>query len=516
MPRATSSPSGIDLNVLFITADQWRGECLGVAGHPLVKTPNIDALAAEGVTFLNHYANAAPCSPARACLYTGLYQQTNRVVRNGTPHAHRFDNVALAARRAGYTPTQFGYSDQSADPTIVPAGDPRLLTYEGVLPGFDVRVKLPEDEKPWLSWLRAQGVDFADREAAHLHVGSTERISNAPPAYSAEQTQTAFLANEFIRWLGEQEGKWFAHLSFLRPHPPFIVPAPYNTMYSPDDIGGFRRAATPAADAAVHPLIALAHRSTDLSHFVMGGSGSVARLSEAEFRQLKATYFGMISEVDAQLGRVFDTIKAAGQWNDTLVIFTSDHAELMGDHYLLGKGGYHDQSQHTPLVICHPQGTARGNRVDAFTEAVDIYPTLLEAMDVEPAHVADGSSLLPFLSSAEPPGSWRDAAHWEFDFRDVANQSAEQAFGLDSTQLSMVVIRTAQWKYVHFTALPPLLFDLTADPDNLVNLAGKPEYAAVQLEMAEKLLSWRARHLDQTLALKELTPRGVVTRPVLR
>jgi arylsulfatase A-like enzyme len=225
----------------------------------------------------------------------------------------------------------------------------------------------------------------------------------------------------------------------------------------------------------------------------------------------------MITEVDAQLGRVFAAIKAAGQWTDTLVIFTSDHAELMGDHYLLGKGGYHDESQHTPLVIYEPRsGATRGRTVSAFTEAVDIYPTLLGAMDVEPAHVSDGTSLLPFLSDVEPAGSWRDAAHWEFDFRDVAGQSAERALGIDSTGLNMVAIRTARWKYVHFTALPPLLFDLESDPDNLVNLAGRPDYATVQLEMAEKLLSWRARHLDQTLALQELTPQGVVRRPSLR
>jgi arylsulfatase A-like enzyme len=266
----------------------------------------------------------------------------------------------------------------------------------------------------------------------------------------------------------------------------------------------------------VHPLIALAHMATGVEHFVMGATGQVAGLSEAEFRQLKATYFGMITEVDAQLGRVFAAIKAAGQWTDTLVIFTSDHAELMGDHYLLGKGGYHDQSQHTPLVIYDPRGDARGKSVDAITEAVDIYPTLIEAMDVEPTHVADGSSLMPFLGNVEPAGSWRDAAHWEFDFRDVSGQSAEQALGIDSTGLSMVAIRTARWKYVHFTALPPLLFDLKSDPDNLVNLAGRPDHAAVQLEMAEKLLSWRARHLDQTLALQELTPRGVVKRQVSR
>jgi len=504
------------LNILFITADQWRGECLGVAGHPVVRTPNVDALAAEGTTFLRHYANAAPCSPARACLYTGLYQMTNRVVRNGSPLSARFDNIALAARRAGYTPTLFGYTDQSADPTVVPDGDPRLLTYEGVLPGFDVRLRLPEDDKPWLSWLRQHGLSFSNNALAHLPIRDVGKVTDAPPAYSKDQTQTAFLADEFARWLGEQDRPWFAHLSFLRPHPPFIVPEPFNTMFSPDEVGGFRRASSVSAEAKVHPLVALALKNTKLSSFIPGAEGLVADLSEAEFRQIKALYFGMIAEVDYQLGRVFAAVHAAGQWNDTLIVFTSDHAELMGDHYLLGKGGYHDQSQHVPLVIRNPLASLSGNRVEAFTEAVDLYPTLLDAMDVEPLHVGDGRSLLPFLAEDSPPAAWRDAVHWEFDIRDVSGQATEAALGLDSVSLSMAAVRTGRWKYVHFAAMPPLLFDLENDPDNLHDLAADLDYIGVRAEMAERLLTWRARHLDQTLALQQLTPRGVARVGVTR
>jgi arylsulfatase A-like enzyme len=504
----------MSLNILFITADQWRGECLGVAGHPLVQTPNVDALAAGGTAFLKHYSNAAPCSPARACLYTGLYQMTNRVVRNGTPHAHRFDNIALAGRRAGYTPMLFGYTDQSADPTILPAGDPRLTTYEGVLPGFEVRVRLPEDDKPWLSWLGAQGLELGTQSVAHLPIRDAGRITDAPPAYGREQTQTAFLTDEFIRWLGEQDEPWFAHLSFLRPHPPFIVPAPYNDMYSPAAVPPFRRAATPEAEGALHPLLELMLAGTPLDAFVQGASGRVADLPEADFRQLKATYYGMISEVDAQLGRVFAALRDAGSWDDTLIVFTSDHAELMGDHYLLGKGGFHDESQHVPLVIRDPRHLSGGRRVTAFTEAVDLFPTLLDAMGVAPTHQPDGASLLPWLTG-EPAG-WRDAAHWEFDFRDVSGQSVETALGIDSTGLNLAVLRTAKWKYVHCAALPPLLFDIEADPTNLDNRAEDPACLGIRLEMAERLLSWRARHLDQTLALTELTPGGVVSRPATR
>ena len=111
-------------NVLLITADQWRGDCLSAMGHPVLRTPNIDRLAGEGVLFARHYAGSAPCSPGRACLYTGLYLMNHRVCINGTPLDRRHDNLALAARRAGYEPTLFGYTDAAADPRDYDAGDP--------------------------------------------------------------------------------------------------------------------------------------------------------------------------------------------------------------------------------------------------------------------------------------------------------------------------------------------------------------------------------------------------------
>ncbi|HEY9011506.1 MAG TPA: alkaline phosphatase family protein [Devosia sp.] len=490
------------MNILLITADQWRGDAVGYAGNNVVRTPNLDALAAEGTAYLRHYSQAAPCSPARACLYTGLYQMNNRVCRNGTPLAARFDNIALAARRAGYDPTLFGYTDVSLDPTGKAANDPDNLTYESVLPGFTTRVKLPEHEKPWLSWLRTQGLELHDHERAHLPVGvAPGTISDAPPAYSKDQTQTAFLTGEFVRWLGEQERPWFAHLSFLRPHPPFIVPAPYNTMYRPNEVEGFRRGPTMATETAQQRLLEFMLETTGAENFVFGSRKMLRDLTEAEFRQIKATYYGMITEVDDQLGRAFAAIKARGEWDETLVIFTSDHAEMMGDHYALGKGGYFDESQHIPLVI-KGSGFPAGRTVRGYTEAVDIFPTLLELMDVEPTHHPDGHSLV------EHEGN--DAVHWEFDFRDIAGQSTERAFGLRSNQLNLAVIRTDKWRYVHFAAMPPLLFDLTADPHCLHNVADDPSYAHIRIEMAERLLSWRAEHLDQTLAMVELTEHGVV------
>lgn len=503
-------------NILLITCDQWRGDSLSAAGHPMVRTPNADALAADGVLFSRHYGGAAPCSPARACLYTGLYQMNNRVCRNGTPLDARHGNIALSVRTLGYDPTLFGYTDVSPDPRLLSPGDPRLKSYEGVLPGFSVRQFLPEHQKPWLSWLKARGVETeADYPDIHRPAGSDGggAVTNAPPVYSKDETPTAFLAGEFIRWLGEQErgAPWFAHLSFISPHPPFIVPEPYNTLYDPADGPDFQRAASWRAEAESHPYLAYDLGRQKRKKFRPGAEGTVRDWGDDNLRAIRAIYYGMISEVDAQLGRLWQALEAAGAWDDTIIVLTSDHAEMMGDHFMLGKGGFFDGSYHIPLIIRDPRRRqAAGSKVDRFTEAVDIFPTLLDLIDQDPSPHLDGRSLKPFLEG-KTPEDWRDAAHWEFDFRSIADGDAERHFGIASRQCNLAVIRTAQFKYVHFGGgLPPILFDLAKDPGELTNIASDPAYLAVRLDFTERLLAWRGEHLDQSLALAELTEDGVV------
>lgn len=506
-------------NILLITCDQWRGDCLSAVGHPVVRTPNVDALAAEGVLFRKHYGGAAPpCSPARACLYTGLYQMNNRVCRNGTPLDARHGNIALSLRSLGYDPTLFGYTDVSVDPRALAPGDPRLKSYEGVLPGFTVRQFLPEHQRPWLSWLKARGVDtgagFPDihRPAGEFGGRTDSAVTTAPPVYSKDETPAAFLTGEFVRWLGEQERDlpWFAHLSFISPHPPFIVPEPYNTMYDPADGTAFRRAVNWQADAESHPYLAYDLDQQERAKFRPGAEGKVRDWSDDDLRRIRALYYGMISEVDAQLGRIWQAVKAADAWDDTIIVLTSDHAEMMGDHFMLGKGGFFDGSFHIPLIIRDPRRLkAAGAGVDRFTEAVDIAPTLLDLLGEETPPHLDGQSLKPFLDASEPEG-WREAAHWEFDFRSVADGHAERYFGIGPRQCNLAVIRTKEFKYVHFGGgLPPLLFDLENDRDELTNVAADPAYLRVRLELAERLLAWRAEHLDQSLALAELTEDGV-------
>lgn len=501
-------------NILLITADQWRADCVGHRGHA-VRTPAIDALARRGTAFLNHYVQASPCSPSRACLYTGLYQMTNRVVRNGTPLDARHDTVALAMRRAGTDPTLFGYTDQAIDPRTTAGDDPWLRTYEGVLPGFTPRVRLPEDLGPWLSWLRSRGHAVPDD---HWHVylprsGPADRPVRTPPIYGADETETAFLTGEFLRWLTEQKADrpWFAHVSFLRPHPPFIVPEPFNEAYSGDEGAPMKRQRDLAAERAVHPLVDWWHRTARPTHWVIGNDRrSVAEWTEEDFRTVRALYFGMIEEVDRQVGRLLAGLEASGMAGDTVVILTSDHGEQLGDRYTLGKFGFYDESYHVPLIVADPRRRAsHGRTVRAFSEGVDLMPTVLDLFGAPvPGHL-DGHSLAPLLEG-DPPADWRDQAVWEYDFREAASGSAQRHFGLPMDALNLAVVRTERWKYVHCAGLPPLLFDLADDPGELVNRVDDPGCARIRIEMAERLLTWRARNLDKRLTGIELTGAGPV------
>ncbi|MBV8684611.1 MAG: sulfatase-like hydrolase/transferase, partial [Caulobacteraceae bacterium] len=383
------------MNILLITLDQFRGDCLSCAGHPVVRTPNLDRLAAEGARLARHYSQAAPCGPGRASLYTGLYQMNHRVVGNGTPLDARFDTIAKAARRAGYAPTLFGYTDQAFDPRQAggPA-DPRLRSYEEVLPGFELGTHLPMGEPTaWLEWLRERGHAIPDDPHAALA---------SEPSRSAEESMAAFLTDRFLGWMARQEGPWFAHLSHLRPHPPYAAAGDFASLYldriAPEPI---------PAGGVEHPLYAA----------LLANPAMAAPADPTARADVRAQYFGMVSEVDAQLGRVWDALKRADAWGETYIVVTSDHGEQLGDHGLIGKGGFFEESYRILGIVRDPRPTARrGLVVDRFTENVDLFPTLCQAMGLPVPVQCDGLPLTPLLAG-EPPPWWREAAHWEFDTR---------------------------------------------------------------------------------------------------
>lgn len=496
-------------NVLLITADQWRGECLGALDH-MVQTPNLDALAAQGVLFSRHFANAAPCGPSRTCLMTGMYLMNHRSGTNGTPLDTRFTNLALEARKLGYAPGLLGYTDTSADPRNYPVGDPALETYEGIMRGFDPVCHLPGDQGAWLKWLRSIGHVVPPDLEIYLPVdgypgAAGKGPSYPPPAYPAERSDTAFLTNELLAHLAEQGDRpWFTHLSWLRPHPPWVAPEPYNAMYDAEAVPGFIRHDSREAEAAQHPWLA----------FQGGRAGFRAPGPDLVMRQFKATYYGLMSEVDHHLGRIIAWLKDSGQWERTLIVFTSDHGEQMGDHWLIGKTGYFDQSFHIPLIIRDPRTAAdagRGTIVRHYTEAVDVMPTILDWLGLDIPLQCDGGSLLPFLTGRSP-ARWRDAVHWEYDFRDIRGAAPETELDLTIETSNLAVLADGDFKYVHFAGMDPLLFDRRADPHEFHDLSADPAHAAALARYAGRMLSWRMRHMDRTLSHWHLGDGGPVFR----
>ena len=506
-------------NILFITADQWRGECLSSLGHK-VQTPNLDRLAAQGVLFRQHYANAVPCAPSRASLHTGMYLQNHRAGTNGTPLDARHTNWALELRQHGYDPVLFGYTDTANDPRQFDADDPILRSYEGPLPGIKPAVMMGTYPHAWADWLEAKGYAIPSpnfnlyttrTDGVEYEAGGAEPLALAIPA---EHHDTWFMVDQVIDYLTTHtEAKtqpFCIHLSLLRPHPPWVAPAPYNSLYPPETLGDFNRASSRETEAEQHPF---------LRHFLERPHYG-APLDKRKQTRLKSAYFGLMSEVDANLGRLFEHLQTHGLWENTLIVFTSDHGEQMGDHWLFGKLGYFDQSYHIPLIIHYPSQAAdqsRGHIMEGFTENIDIMPTLLDWVGVEIPHQCDGRSLLTGLRSGQFPDNWRTEAHWEFDFRDILNGSAMEAeLGLTHHQCTLNVIRDNEYKYVHFTNLPPLFFDLKRDPGELQNLANDPTYLPKVLTYAQKMLSWRMNHDEQTLTHLTLTEDGVIGRKSAR
>jgi arylsulfatase A-like enzyme len=471
------------MNILLITLDQFRGDCLSAAGHPIVRTPHLDRLAAEGVRFARHYSQCAPCGPGRASLYSGLYQMNHRVVANGTPLDRRFDNIALAARRAGYAPTLFGYTDQSLDPRDADGpDDPRLSSYEGILPGFEIGVDLSAPKAGvWMEWLRGHGHDVPD---------SYEHALRGEPERPAEHSASAFLVGELIEWTARRDRPWFAHLSQLRPHPPYGAAGAFSTLYDPADMPA---PIEPAAER--HPL----HER------MLGVRGMAAPSTPERMRQVKAQYYGMVSEADHQFGRLRAALEASGQWADTFVIVTADHGEQMGDHGLIQKLGYFEESYHIPAIVRDPKG-AGGRVVQAFTENIDVFPTLCEAMGIPVPAQCDGLPLTPFLRGETPPW-WRDAAHWEYDWRANQIPNGPHAWPWDRRleDKSLTAMRTETIGYVQFADGSSLCFDLAADPTWRTRVTDP----AVILAMAQAMLAWRAQHADRTMSGLLLQDGGV-------
>src|ERR1019366_2363678 len=238
-------------------------------------------------------------------------------------------------------------------------------SYEGVLPGFTVGLDLTGDHARWTEWLRDLGYDAPSEGYEAL---ATE------PNRPEEVGVSAFLTNRYLDWLERRDRPWFAHLSYLRPHPPYAAAG--RGAFDPDDVD--------------MPIAPSPHRHR-LHEAALRLPETAAPTDEGAPRRMRAQYYGMIGDVDAQLGRVWDALERLGQSGDTFVLLTSDHGEQLGDHGLMNKLGFFEESYRVPGIVRAPGlGGGHGTVVHAFTENIDFFPTICEALGLVVPAQCDG------------------------------------------------------------------------------------------------------------------------------
>jgi len=486
-------------NILLVTLDQLRADVLdgALAGH--VPLPNLGRLMAEGTCFSQCWTAAVPCGPSRASLMTGLYAFNHRAIRNGTPLARHHATLGTELRRLGREPLLFGYGDIAADPTGRDPSDPDLATYELPAPGFREIAELRfEAPRAWIGHLKRRGDRLPEPLPDRLldlfrPEGDTPAI-DGPARYRAEDSDTAWLTDRLLEALEARVGEgWTAHLTYIRPHPPLVAPAPYNRLVDPAALP------RPAAAGFDHPFRDAWFSGPSQKGLFWGFDGDCAGITAGAAGKLRAVYLGLVAEVDHHLGRILAWLDATGERERTLIVVMADHGEMLGDQGFWGKDNVLAPAHRVPLVIAGP-GVAEKRRVEALTSTVDIAPTLIAWCGGTPPPAMDGASLLPFLEGAAPP-AWRGAVLTEIDLAQPHRPTRFQtALGLDAHRANAAILRDARWTYVHFNGgLPPLLFDRQDDPDERRDLASDPAMAGVLSDRRAAMLDHRMTRADRRL-----------------
>ncbi len=492
-------------NILFIMCDQLRFDYLSCYGHETLQTPNIDMLAEQGVRFSNAYVPAPLCGPCRMSVYTGRYPRSHGSYWNQSPLRVGELNIGdhlnplqmrtvlcgkthMAADRAGMA--RLGIDPNSAaGQRIAQCGFELWDRLDGIYPAkgksrpshyFEyLREKGYEGINPWHDWANS-----AQGEGGEIKSGWLIENNDLPARIAEEDSETPYTTSRGIEFIKENAGdSWCLHLSYIKPHWPYVVPEPYASMYGPKDVPAPIRSEAERANAS--PIMQ-AHQAKRSAKFFARD-----KLREKAI----PAYMGLIKQIDDQLARVYEALRETGQWEDTLIVFTSDHGDYLGDHWLGDKEFFHDVSAKVPLIIFDPSKEAdatRGSVCDALVETIDLLPSFVDFAGGAPNYdVLEGHSLMPFLHDKDA-GPVRDYAISEMDFSETG---ARVHLGLSVDHCRMVMVFDGRFKAVFNNAeLPPTLFDLHEDPEELVDLGQDMKSLVVLDRLHRHFLKWSMQH----------------------
>jgi arylsulfatase len=448
-------------NILFITTDEQRFDCLGCSGNPIIRTPNLDSLAETGVRFDRGYVQNPMCMPSRMAIMTGRYCSEHGVNINctGLPEHEQTRTFMRCLQDAGYTTAAVGKMH------MMPKWGPFGFTYLDLVEGK------ADANNQYIDYLKAKGLNGQQHEAK----GEVLPFGTYTHALPAEDTIDAFVGRRAAAWLKSRDvddGPFFLWVSFSNPHFPFDPPEPYDTMYDPEEVP--------------LPVWREGEMAQKPPQRQLQRERGYDEATEAQLRKIVANYYGNVTWVDDQVGTILELLDEKGWTEDTLIAFTSDHGDHLGDHKLLHKSGvtFYDVSVRVPYLIRYPRLFPEGVVCEAMVETIDLAATFLDVAGIEAPRTMQGRSLVGLAEGQL--SDWRDDAFCEIDLR--LNPRMHGPKDPDSRDY-VAMICTRDWKYVHFPTLGiGELYDLERDPHELENLFYDPAYAEKVAEMRLRLL----------------------------
>ncbi len=489
----------VQQNICWIVIDQLRADCLIGALADYVPTPNLDRLMDDACVFTNHHSAISPCGPSRASMLTGKYGFNHGAMRNGTPLAQDSPNIARFLREIGYDSMLFGYTDITQDPRFHAAKDPIMQDYEQVMPGFHEVVEMRQGKSfPWRADLIEKGYNCPKYQDFYQPVTLLNRKLRFDDAafYSAQDSDTAFLTNQFLKYMkAYTQQPWFAHLTYIRPHPPFVCPAPYNKSIDPTLLPVPIMPRSRDEEMAVHPFSQAYINTSGPLNYVQGFDHYHEPLSLEHIQMIRAQYLGLLHEVDVHIGKVIDFLKTTQQYDNTLLIITSDHGEMLGDYHMWGKGSFYPQAYHTPLIMRIPQyQKSYGKKINLPTQSIDIAPTILSWANFDKSYTMDGRSLLTLMND-QSVDNWRTYHINQCDYGSFLAKT-DLLLNTNPRKTQMMCIEDDQYRLIFFAGdLPALLFDKQRN-EAFENVANLPEYQSQLLKMTRLMNDHWLQYFD--------------------
>lgn len=497
-------------NVLFIMCDQMRWDALSCSGRGLIDTPNIDRLAERGVRFDQAVVQGAVCGSSRMSYYTGRYAQSHGVRWNNVPlqvnqltlgdHLKPLDVRTVLIGKTHHAADRRGMERLGLEP-----GAPEWIFASEC--GFEAEERddgLHPDtpkvvELPYNQFLRQQGFEGDNpwHSAANSVMDASGswtsgwllRASPFPAIVPDELSETAYMTNraiEYIRAAGDE--RWCLHLSFIKPHWPYVVSEPYHTMFDPKDVPPANRRDEELVDP--HPVLEAFQKSRIGRAFSRPDARSI----------VYPAYLGLVKQIDDHLGRLFAELDALGKTDETMIVLCADHGDYMGDHWMGDKDWLHEEVVRTPMIVVDPRPEAdstRGSVSSELVEAIDLVPTFIDAMGGDAAAAdqwLEGQSLVSSLHGRGTVERGGGVCEADYGFLEMTNHLPAVE---NPRQHRATMFRTERHKYILSEIGPNLLFDLEEDPNEQHDRIDDPGLASVQRDLHEQLFEWfRTRKHD--------------------